>query len=465
MGATITMAPSPSPGLIRAFLSISRLRSCASKSSLLRLQEPPPGLRLSSPWQCMLQRSFSAGRNGGEDEGGDLFGRKLFQNGAGSESRFGHGGPQNGRGDDEEPRLFGEGGLFGKSASAEDRPPTDDWDEQDDDASSFIPKQQDFEGFEYVEGEYEGQAWRETTAAAQAQPTVEEYIPGYPMQSEEAWSAAVSEEGLPAEHSADVAGDGQYEWMSTEQRGPSYIGKWGPDGRLLKFQPEPTQEFDPYPPVEGDATSPQFPLGAATSPDAAFGDLIRKKGYTDDDIANLLAGFYEPAGLPHLDDYKYVDIDAEKKEKRREMELEKMAEMAKRWVRKVDAQGFAHAVGRRKTSSARVWIKEGQGRIVINKKHHDMYFVSMDERVKYLEPFVITDTLGMFDTFVLVRGGGTTGQAGAIRLGVSRALMWYEPSLRGTLKKAGMLTRDPRMVERKKPGKAKARKSFQWVKR
>lgn len=450
MGATITMAPSPSPGLIRAFLSISRLRSCASKSYLLRLQEP----RASSPWQCMLQRSFSAGRNGGEDEGGDPFGRKLFQNGVGSESRYGHGArgsPQNGRGDDADFRLFGEGGLFGKSAS-EDRPPTDDWDEQEDD---FVPKQQGFEGFEYMEGEYEGQTLTETTVATQAQPTVEEYIPGYPMESEERWSAAVSEETFPAEGSADVGGDGQYEWTSPEERGPSYIGKWGPDGRLVKFQPEPTQAFDPYPPIEGDATSP----------DAAFGELIRKKGYTDDDIANLLAGFYEPVGLPHLDDYKYIDVDAERKEKRREMELEKMAEMAKRWVRKVDAQGFSHAVGRRKTSSARVWIKEGQGRIVINKKHHDMYFASMDERVKYLEPFVITDTLGMFDTFVLVRGGGTTGQAGAIRLGVSRALMWYEPSLRGTLKKAGMLTRDPRMVERKKPGKAKARKSFQWVKR
>ncbi|KAH7428756.1 hypothetical protein KP509_09G015900 [Ceratopteris richardii] len=139
--------------------------------------------------------------------------------------------------------------------------------------------------------------------------------------------------------------------------------------------------------------------------------------------------------------------------------------MAKRWVKKIDDQGFSHGVGRRKTSSARVWIKEGQGRIVINKKHHDMYFFSMDDRMKYLEPFVLTDTLGMFDTFVLVRGGGTTGQAGAVRLGVSRALMWYEPSLRHTLKKAGMLTRDPRMVERKKPGKAKARRSFQWVKR
>ncbi|MCO5595819.1 hypothetical protein L7F22_049869 [Adiantum nelumboides] len=204
---------------------------------------------------------------------------------------------------------------------------------------------------------------------------------------------------------------------------------------------------------------------ASASQEAAFGDLIRKKGYTDDDIANLIAGFYEPTKMPHPDDYKYIDVDAEIRRKRREIELQRLAEMAKRWVRKVDEQGFAHAVGRRKTSSARVWIKEGQGRIVINKKHHDMYFVSMDDRAKYLEPFILTDTLGMFDTFVLVRGGGTTGQAGAVRLGVSRALMWYEPSWRKVLKKAGLLMRDPRMVERKKPGKAKARKSFQWVKR
>jgi hypothetical protein len=137
--------------------------------------------------------------------------------------------------------------------------------------------------------------------------------------------------------------------------------------------------------------------------------LIRRSGYTDDDIANLMAGFYEPVGLPHLDDYKFIDMDAERRKKRREVELEKQAEMAKRWVRKVDEQGFAHAVGRRKTSNARVWIKEGRGRIVINKMHHDMYFPSMDDRVQYLEPFVVTDTVGMFDTFVLVRGGGTTG--------------------------------------------------------
>ena len=143
--------------------------------------------------------------------------------------------------------------------------------------------------------------------------------------------------------------------------------------------------------------------------DATFGDLIRRSGYTDDDIANLMAGFYEPVGLPHLDDYKFIDMDAERRKKRREVELEKQAEMAKRWVRKVDEQGFAHAVGRRKTSNARVWIKEGRGRIVINKMHHDMYFPSMDDRVQYLEPFVVTDTVGMFDTFVLVRGGGTTG--------------------------------------------------------
>lgn len=408
----------------------------------------------------MLRSSFSAGRDGSDGEGGDPFGKNSFQGSVGSDSRFGHGGgngkgrSQNGDDDREEPHLFGEGGLFGKSAS-EGRT-MDDWDELEGEEPppQWTPEQQEQQGYDYTEGAYEGKPWSSGGETVFAQPTVEDYIPGQPLQSEEGWSTVVSEKGFTAEGPTEYGGEAQSDWMPREDTGPSYVGKWGPDGRLIKVQAQLSQDVDTYPPVADD-----------TTPDAAFGDLIRKSGYTDNDIANLMAGFYEPVGLPHLDDYKFVDMDAERRKKRREMELAKMAEMAKRWVRKVDEQGFAHGVGRRKTSSARVWIKEGQGRVVINKKHHDMYFNSMDDRAQYLEPFVVTDTVGMFDTFVLVRGGGTTGQAGAVRHGLSRALMWYDPSLRGTLKKAGMLTRDPRKVERKKPGKAKARKSFQWVKR
>lgn len=420
------------------------------KPVLPRLHEPLLGPKISSPWECMLHRSFCAGRNGGDDEEG---GRNLFKDGAGSFADSGRGSAN------EEVRLFGEGGLFGKTASSEEGRQADDWEEQEDD--QWAPAQE--QRFEYIEEEYEGKSWSET-GGAQAEPRIEEFTPGYAADGGEGWTVGVPAEGLSGEVTVDglsakvspQAGDASYEdWETPPESGPSYIGIWGPDGRLLKAQPETREGPDIYPSMEG----------ASTSQDAAFGDLIREKGYTDDDIANLLAGFYEPVGLPHMHDYAYIDLDAERRQKRREMELEKMAEMAKRWVRKVDEQGFAHAVGRRKTSSARVWIKEGQGRIVINKKHHDMYFFSMDDRVQYLEPFVVTDTLGMFDTFVLVRGGGTTGQAGAVRHGVSRALMWFEPSWRGPLKRAGMLTRDQRMVERKKPGRAKARRSFQWVKR
>eukprot|EP00249_Psilotum_nudum_P012186 c23629_g1_i1 orf=294-1445(+) len=151
---------------------------------------------------------------------------------------------------------------------------------------------------------------------------------------------------------------------------------------------------------------------------ASFGDLIKKTGYTEDQINQLILGISEPATLPHLDDYKFVDKEAQIKKKRRELELAKMAEMAKRWVRKVNEHGFSHGVGRRKASVARVWIREGEGKIVINKKYHDMYFVNIDNRAEYLGPFVVTETMGMFDTFVIVRGGGTSGQAGAIRHGL-----------------------------------------------
>ena len=123
------------------------------------------------------------------------------------------------------------------------------------------------------------------------------------------------------------------------------------------------------------------------------------------------------------------------------------------------------AVGRRKTSTARVYLRPGTGRIRVNHRTLDQYFPMEVRKNTLLSPFVVTDTLGSFDLVVNVRGGGLTGQAEAIRLGVARALVKAEADHRQALRSSGMLTRDPRMVERKKYGQPKARKRFQFSKR
>jgi small subunit ribosomal protein S9 len=138
-------------------------------------------------------------------------------------------------------------------------------------------------------------------------------------------------------------------------------------------------------------------------------------------------------------------------------------------VRKVDEFGRAYGTGRRKTSTARVWIKEAGtpfgGRVIVNKKDFVEYFARDTYREDILKPFSVLNKMGHFDVWCTVKGGGLTGQSGAIRHGISRALQHFNPDFRGPLKKEGFLTRDPRMVERKKPGQPKARKKFQWVKR
>ena len=121
--------------------------------------------------------------------------------------------------------------------------------------------------------------------------------------------------------------------------------------------------------------------------------------------------------------------------------------------------------GKRKTSIARVWLKPGSGSILVNGKGFDYTFPTIERRQDVLSAFAITGTYGMYDVRATVRGGGVTGQAQALRHGISKALQLYDPTLRPPLKTAGYLTRDARVVERKKPGRAKARKSFQWVKR
>jgi len=123
------------------------------------------------------------------------------------------------------------------------------------------------------------------------------------------------------------------------------------------------------------------------------------------------------------------------------------------------------ATGRRKTSVARVYLKEGKGNILVNDRSLENYFGRETARMVVLQPFQVTHTLGNFDTEVNVRGGGISGQAGAIRHGITRALMQASPDLRSPLKKAGFVTRDPRAVERKKYGHHKARKRPQYSKR
>ena len=132
---------------------------------------------------------------------------------------------------------------------------------------------------------------------------------------------------------------------------------------------------------------------------------------------------------------------------------------------KRDAQGRAYATGRRKESVARVWVKPGKGQITINDKPAAKYFARPVLRMLITQPFLVADRYQQFDVVCSVVGGGLSGQAGAVRHGISRALVNYDPELRAILKKAGFLTRDPRAVERKKYGKPKARRSFQFSKR
>jgi small subunit ribosomal protein S9 len=132
---------------------------------------------------------------------------------------------------------------------------------------------------------------------------------------------------------------------------------------------------------------------------------------------------------------------------------------------KRDEFGRSYATGRRKESTARVWIKPGKGEIMVNGKKVVQYFARPVLRMLLTQPFLVADRYNQFDVLCTVSGGGLSGQAGAVRHGISRALTYYEPDLRSILKVAGFLTRDSRAVERKKYGKAKARRSFQFSKR
>ena len=131
----------------------------------------------------------------------------------------------------------------------------------------------------------------------------------------------------------------------------------------------------------------------------------------------------------------------------------------------VDKQGRAYATGRRKDAVARVWVKPGTGKITVNGRDQEVYFARPTLRLVINQPFGLTERTGQYDVIATVKGGGLSGQAGAVLHGIAQALTRFEPALRSPVKAAGFLTRDSRAVERKKYGKAKARRSFQFSKR
>jgi small subunit ribosomal protein S9 len=133
--------------------------------------------------------------------------------------------------------------------------------------------------------------------------------------------------------------------------------------------------------------------------------------------------------------------------------------------KEVDAQGRSYATGRRKDAVARVWLKPGTGKIIVNGRDQEVYFARPSLRLVINQPFGVTERTGQYDVIATVKGGGLSGQAGAVKHGIAQALSKFEPLLRSAVKAEGFLTRDSRVVERKKYGKAKARKSFQFSKR
>lgn len=146
-------------------------------------------------------------------------------------------------------------------------------------------------------------------------------------------------------------------------------------------------------------------------------------------------------------------------------QLKPAAPEAPKYVKKVDKFGRAYATGKRKDAVARVWIKPGAGKVTVNTREVEVYFARPVLRMMIQQPLVAAARAGQYDVICTVTGGGLSGQAGAVRHGISKALTYFEPDLRGVLKKGGFLTRDSRVVERKKYGRAKARKSFQFSKR
>ena len=166
------------------------------------------------------------------------------------------------------------------------------------------------------------------------------------------------------------------------------------------------------------------------------------------DLGNLTDGVSAAAAAPADETFAPVAVEA-----------------APLRQQEIDAQGRAYATGRRKDAVARVWLKPGNGKIVVNGREQEVYFARPTLRLVINQPFAVTDREGQYDIVATVKGGGLSGQAGAVKHGISQALTKFEPELRPAVKAAGFLTRDSRVVERKKYGRAKARKSFQFSKR
>jgi small subunit ribosomal protein S9 len=145
--------------------------------------------------------------------------------------------------------------------------------------------------------------------------------------------------------------------------------------------------------------------------------------------------------------------------------LKPAAPEAPKYVQKLDKQGRAYATGKRKNAVARVWVKPGKGTITVNTRAVEVFFARPVLRMLIQQPLVAANRAGQYDVICSVSGGGLSGQAGAVRHGISKALTHFEPDLRSVLKRGGFLTRDSRVVERKKYGRAKARRSFQFSKR
>lgn len=189
----------------------------------------------------------------------------------------------------------------------------------------------------------------------------------------------------------------------------------------------------------------------------------------DDDFPNDVAQEHgSVSGSIKLNETEQLLLELKRRDDEMKKKKERWIENAKEPIRtpQIDERGRAYGRGGRKTASARVWIQAGFGEIVINRRPFDEYFERMSDRDLILQPFVVTETCGLFDVQCMVQGGGLTGQAGAIRHGVANALNHYLPDLyRIPLKYHGYLTRDARKVERKKIGHKKARKSPQWVRR
>ena len=159
-----------------------------------------------------------------------------------------------------------------------------------------------------------------------------------------------------------------------------------------------------------------------------------------------------------------IDTDANAATPNDAFELPPVSTMPLR-EQEIDAQGRAYATGRRKDAVARVWLKPGSGTITINGRDQQVYFARPSLRLVINQPFGVAERDGQYDVVCTVKGGGLSGQAGAVKHGISQALTKYEPTLRAPVKAAGFLTRDSRTVERKKYGRAKARRSFQFSKR